>query len=501
MVTPHGTFIYTYDALNRLVTITNPNNEVTTFAYDAISRRTSRTYDNGIVTTFTYDAGSRLTNMLTRDSHLVTLNSYVYTYDKVGNRLSMTDNAGLHEYAYDDVYQLEVATHPQAYNPDESFTYDNVGNRLASHLSGDYDYDNLLNRLLEDDTYTYIYDNNGNLTSKTNKATTATTTYQYDTEDRLVQVTTPTDVIQYLYDGLGRRNVRTLNGMVTRYVYDQEDILFEFDENDQIKARYTHGPGIDEPISVDRDTDADGTLDTTYYYHYDGLGSVVAMTDSAGNVVQTYVYDTFGNIVQQSGNVENVYTYTGREWDTEAGLYYYRARYYDPTLGRFINGDPIGFAGGDVNFYVYVQNNPVNFIDPEGLFFVPGAIAGAIISGTGALFGTIAQGGSFNDVVINTAIGIGTGGLIGGLPGLGGAMVSGIVGASSNLIGQKFTNPCGGINWSSAIGAGLGGLVGGRNSKFISSFAQNSLEKAISRTLPTLAPTMGLNLVGTALGK
>ena len=102
----------------------------------------------------------------------------------------MTDNDGLHEYSYDDVYQLEGATHPQAYNPDESFTYDNVGNRLTSHLSGDYDYDNLLNRLLDDDTYTYIYDNNGNLKSKTNKATTATTTYQYDAEDRLVQVTT-----------------------------------------------------------------------------------------------------------------------------------------------------------------------------------------------------------------------------------------------------------------------------------------------------------------------
>jgi RHS repeat-associated protein len=169
-----------------------------------------------------------------------------------------------------------------------------------------------------------------------------------------------------------------LNGVVTRYVYDQEDILFEFDENDQIKARYTHGPGIDEPISVDRDTDGDGTLETTYYYHYDGLGSVVAMTDIAGNVVQTYVYDTFGNIVQHTGNVENVYTYTGREWDAEAGLYYYRARYYDPTLGRFINGDPIGFAGGDVNFYVYVQNNPVNFVDPNGLEVNPVIVVGGI---------------------------------------------------------------------------------------------------------------------------
>ena len=259
-----------------------------------------------------------------------------------------------------------ITTHPQAYNPTETFTYDSVGNRLTSHLSSDYVYDNL-NKLLGDDGYTYSYDNNGNLTSKVDKVSSATTTYQYDAEDRLTQVVTPTDVIQYKYDGLGRRNVRILNGVVTRYVYDQEDILFEFDENDQIKARYTHGPGIDEPISVDRDTDGDGVLDVTYYYHKDGLGSITTITDTSGNVVQTYVYDTFGKIVQQTGSVENVYTYTGREWDAEAGLYYYRARYYDPTLGRFINGDPIGFAGGDVNFYVYVQNNPVNFVDPFGL--------------------------------------------------------------------------------------------------------------------------------------
>ena len=158
---------------------------------------------------------------------------------------------------------------------------------------------------------------------------------------------------------------RKRKNRVTHF-YDQEDILFEFDENEQIKARYTHGPGIDEPISVDRDTDGNGTLDTTYYYHFDGLGSVIALTDISGNVVQTYVYDAFGKIVQQTGSIGNPYTYTGREWDAEAGLYYYRARYYDPTLGRFINGDPIGFAGGDVNFYVYVQNNPVNWIDPWG---------------------------------------------------------------------------------------------------------------------------------------
>jgi len=91
------------------------------------------------------------------------------------------------------------------------------------------------------------------------------------------------------------------------------------------------------------------------------------LTDSTGNVVQTYVYDSFGNIVLQSGALENPFTYTGREFDSETGLYFYRARYYDPSLGRFLQEDPIGFQGGDINIYAYVGNNPINFIDSYGL--------------------------------------------------------------------------------------------------------------------------------------
>ena len=329
---------------------------------------------------------------MTTDKGANNISSYTYTYDKVDNRLSMTDNHGTHTYQYDDVYQLANATHPQAYNPDENYTFDPVGNRLTSHLSSAYVYGST-NMLQEDDQYTYSYDDNGNLISKVDKTTSETTTYQYDGENRLIQVATPTDFVLYQYDGFGRRIAKTVNEVVTKYVYDREDILFELDENDQVKAIYTHGPGIDEPISVDRDTDSNGTLDTTYYYNYDGLGSVTAITDSSGNVVQNYEYDTFGKIVNQTGSVENSYTYTGREWNAESGLYFYRARYYDPTIGRFINADPIGFAGGDVNFYVYVQNNPVNWNDPVGLltfqigFSGTGGYGVGATSGLGFVFG------------------------------------------------------------------------------------------------------------------
>ena len=234
-----------------------------------------------------------------------------------------------------------------------------------THRSATHVYDNL-NRLLEDDTFTYIYDNNGNLTGKTDKVTLATTTYVYDANNKLIQIITPTNTIQYQYDPYGRRIARILNGATTRYIYDNEDILLELDQNGNIEARYTHGPGIDEPLSVTRDTNGDGTLDTTYYYHTDGLGSITTLTNSAGSVVQSYTYDAFGNITSQTGVVENSYTYTGREWDSEANLYYYRARYYDANIGRFITEDPIGFGGG-VDFYPYVANNATNRTDPSGL--------------------------------------------------------------------------------------------------------------------------------------
>ena len=106
-----------------------------------------------------------------------------------------------------------------------------------------------------------------------------------------------------------------------------------------------------------------------YIYMEDGIGSITEVTDWHGNVRRAYVYDSFGNTAIQTGtlNPTNPFKYTGRELDEETGLYYYRARYYDPEIGRFLQEDPIGFEGGDINLYVYVSNNPVNLTDPLGL--------------------------------------------------------------------------------------------------------------------------------------
>jgi RHS repeat-associated protein len=125
-------------------------------------------------------------------------------------------------------------------------------------------------------------------------------------------------------------------------------------------ARYSQGLNIDEPLAMLRSS-------TTSYYEADGLGSATSLSNMAGAAAQTYSYDSFGNIIAASGSLTNSFRYTGREYDTETGLYYYRARYYDPSVGRFISEDPLEFAGESTSFYEYDYDDPANFIDPSGM--------------------------------------------------------------------------------------------------------------------------------------
>lgn len=264
-------------------------------------------------------------------------------------------------YTYDNIYQLVNATSPILAMSEETFSYDALGNRLNKDGQTTNSRFNLANRLLEDPDFTYSYDNNGNMIQKSDKLTNDITNYGYDAENRLIHIGLPRESIaQYRYDTLGRRIEKNVDGVITRYVYDGKNILFEFDGSNTQVARYTHGIGIDKPLIMERDGQS-------YFYHADGLGSIIDLIDVGGFVVQSYVYDSFGNIVQQEGALVNPYTYTGRELDLESGMYYYRARFYDSNIGRFITQDPIGMLSGSLNFYSYVGNNSINFIDPLGL--------------------------------------------------------------------------------------------------------------------------------------
>jgi len=200
----------------------------------------------------------------------------------------------------------------------------------------------------------YGYDSNGNLTSKAEGSDIWT--YAWDAENRLKRVLkNAAEVASFAYDPLGRRVEKVAGGVTSTWTYDGEDILREISGTTTLK--YVHGPGIDEPLAQE---DGAGALS---FFQADGLGSIVKTTNSIGTVTATRRYDSFGNL---EVGANNGYSYTGREWDAETGLAYYRARYYDPKIGRFISEDPLRFIVG-TNFYPYVENRPTNSRDPLGL--------------------------------------------------------------------------------------------------------------------------------------
>jgi RHS repeat-associated protein len=342
------------------------------FSYSPYSHRASPLTCDETAQGLPYDPASQVTQILHQlTATSATINQAAYAYNPVGNRTSLTDKRGSQAFGYDTLDRLTSASHPLLATP-QAFAYDAVGNRTTGGSVV-----NAGNQLTADATHSYQYDENGNLTRKTLLATGNFSQYTYDAENRLTKVEefaagnpTPMFTSTYRYDGLGRRIEKVANGQTKRYVYDGEDILLEYDGANVLQARYTHGPGIDEPIAVTKGSN-------TFFYHQDGLGTVTDLTDSTGATAKSYSYDAYGNIVDQTGTVEQPYTYTGRELDAESGLYYYRARYYDPTSGRFLQKDPIGFSGGDLTLYKYVGNNPVRWVDPLGLFY-PGDFIGGM---------------------------------------------------------------------------------------------------------------------------
>ena len=379
-----GITTYSYDALNRLTDIIEPTGGKVTYGYDVLSRRTSVLYSNNITASMNFNANNQLTQ-LTNKLGTTIHSDFSYGYNKIGmrtfinkTRANVNVNTAL-TYSYDNLYRLRNATNPLSTLPDEIFTYDAAGNMLRTNGQAIDAIYNTANQLIENENFTFNYDNNGNLIQKAEKSTSATTEYIFDAENQLIRIDLPDGrVVSYKYDGLGRRIEKNVDGTITRFIYNYDDILYEYDDTNQIIARYTHGAGIDEPLIMDRDINQDGSFESSerFSYQFDGLGNIIDMTDENGIIQQSYGYGAYGeiNCFDSAGNNINVapalinpYTFTGKQYDAESNLYYFRARYYDPSLGRFISQDPIGFAGQDVNLYRYVYNDPINLIDDNGL--------------------------------------------------------------------------------------------------------------------------------------
>jgi RHS repeat-associated protein len=165
--------------------------------------------------------------------------------------------------------------------------------------------------------------------------------------------------VSFSYDPFGRRIKKVSSSGTSIFAYDADNLIEETNSSGTVVARYSQGLNIDEPLAMLRSG-------ATSFYNADGLGTITSLANTAGSLAETYTFDSFGKQTASSGSLMNPFQYASRELDTETGLYYYRARYYESASGRFLKEDPIRFKGG-ANFYRYVRNNPVNLNDPFGL--------------------------------------------------------------------------------------------------------------------------------------
>jgi RHS repeat-associated protein len=446
---------YTYDNANRLTQITQGTPTVS-LAYDDANRRTSLTLPNGVVVSYGYDAGSQLTG-LTYTNGGTTLGNLTYSYDLAGRRTSVGGSLA--------AVNFPIGVGSASYNAD--------------------------NRLTQWGTANLYYDANGNMTSD------GINSYVWDGRNHLASMDSA--IISFQYDGYGRRSGKTISGTSTNYLYDGANAVQELSGTTPT-ANLLMG-STDEYFTR---TDSSGTAN----FLTDAVGSTVALTNSSGSALASYVYEPFGNATLASGSSANPYQYTGRENDG-TGLYYYRARYYAPTLGRFISEDPIGFNGGGANLYAYAGNSPTNLRDPSGQnpCLILGLL-GTMVYNSHVIYNSLAgrkvvyySGWSgFGHILAGNAAAFGAGCSLGfgfGAFGAGGAAGTAAgIGAGYGLAGQATSDALSG-NFSGVntyAGAAAGGAIGGMAFE-----ADPAIAGAVAGSVSDLT-TQGLDDISTGAG-
>jgi len=369
VTTPFGsTSSYEYDLLDRLTRVVDRNGYATVYEYDANGNRTAVHYANGFTTTYEYDLLNRLICEKTVDSKDNVVVQYIYTLGVAGERKSVTELDRTVEYSYDSLYRLtsEIITEGEKVTV-YTYAYDNVSNRILKTENGEetvYTY-NALNQLVSENDIVYEYDLNGNTVRMTSPSKSAL--YVYNAENRLVRATVQSgnnvSVEEYKYDYAGNRIAKSSEGEYTKYLLDINGeltyVLAEMNFDNTEKCYYTRG---DELISQERDGKKS-------YYVYDGHGSVRSLADESGNVTDKYVYDAFGNLISSVGSTKNDFLFCGEQFDPVTGLYYLRARYMNPSVGRFITMDSYEGSISDpisLHKYLYANANPVMYSDPSG---------------------------------------------------------------------------------------------------------------------------------------
>ncbi len=296
----------------------------------------------------------------------------------MGNRKTKTANGSVQHYIYSDGNRLEEVRR------------DTVAGPLV---------------------YSFDYDANGSMIGKFNGAGQPILNVDYD-QRRLATVmgvNNQDNSMAFEYDANAYRIQKQDSAGTKKYMLEAEHMESIYDDQDELQATYLRGVVVDEIING-FEKNSSGVMENRTFHH-DQVNSVVALSDHNGNTTQVNSYGPYGEVFGSTGSSHNTMQYTGREQDAQSGLYYYRARYYDPELGRFISEDPAGFEGG-INFYVYVGNNPLIYADPTGkwVWHVVGAGLGAGLNFASQM---IANGGDYTKVNYYTVAACGVAGAMG----------------------------------------------------------------------------------------
>ena len=377
---------YEYDKNNRLKKLTNLKKDGTIleeykYTYDGAGNQTTKTEtiqgkEKG-TTAYRYDSLNRLLEITEPQQETGSRKTTGYTYDASGNRETEQVQAKtatgtaitLTTYKNDEQNRLVAATEEKGDGTKKTTTYvyDNNGNltRKSMEQTREIDPSNPPKAKFG----MYIEGQQDGATKNAKPIVAGTASYEYDVWNQLVKATTGEGTSTYKYNGEGYRTEKTENGKTTRSLYEGDKVILETDENGKETARNIYGTNLIARTVTTRESGT--TKEETYSYMYNGHGDVTALLGADGTVAASYYYDAFGNITEQTGSVNNNITYAGYQYDNETDLYYLNARYYDSKIARFISEDTYTGDQNDplsLNLYTYCHNEPVMYDDPTGHF-------------------------------------------------------------------------------------------------------------------------------------
>ena len=456
---PQGALTYTYDGAGNRATMTMPSGKTVTYGYDAanqltqlkdwLGKTTTLTYDangslasvtrpNGVVSTYAYDAAEQLV-ALNHDGPSGAITHDVYTYDADGNRASFASAAGKEQYTFDALNRLTQATYP---NGDiEAFTYDAAGNQTSKTFDGattNFSY-NAAGQLTSAGSTSYAYDAAGNV------ANAGTSSYTWDYANRLTSATVGSNTSSYTYNANGVRS-SAATGTTTSYLTDTQAGLPQVVDDGTTSY-------VDVGANPIEQVGRDGSVT---YPLGDALGSIRQIADASGAVAGSAAYDVFGGVRSQSGT-GSIFGFTGQQTDA-TGLLFLRARYLDPTVGRFLSADtlqPNAVGTQGFNPYSYVAGRPTTLSDPTGhaalaeyalRLAIAGVVGGAVGAGLGALF--CPHDANYGNCVIR-------GGLLGLLAGL----IFALFPPGFALFGSELAGACVAGAVSGGVATGVGQLA------------------------------------------